>query len=231
MSKGESIDDNAKITAMYSDIIVIRHPQIGSAKETAYAINKPVINAGDGGNQHPSQALLDVYTILKENKRLDNLHIVIVGDLKYGRTTHSIVFLMGLFENIQFTFISPTELHMPEKVTDFLKDKGISYTETDNYIEGIKGADVLYVTRLQKERFTDASEYEKLKDDFILNLDILKHAKPDITIMHPLPRVNEVDHEVDKLPNAAFFRQAANGIPVRMALLYLLLRNNETSLI
>lgn len=120
---------------------------------------------------------------------------------------------------------------MPEKVTDFLENKGIPYTETDNYIEGIKGADVLYVTRLQKERFTDASEYEKLKDDFILNLDILKHAKPDITIMHPLPRVNEVDHEVDKLPNAAFFRQAANGVPVRMALLYLLLRNNETSLI
>nr|MDD3720703.1 aspartate carbamoyltransferase [Candidatus Gracilibacteria bacterium] len=227
LSKGESLEDNAKINSIYSDISVIRHPEVGSAERTAKAVTKPVINAGDGANQHPTQSLLDVYTILKENKRLDNLNIAIVGDLKYGRTTHSLVYLMGLFDNISFSFISPKELKMPEKVTSFLKEKNISFTETENYIEGIKNADVLYVTRLQKERFTDLSEYEKLKNRFILNLEILKNAKTDITIMHPLPRVNEVNLEVDKLPNAAFFRQAENGLYVRMALLHILLNLSE----
>lgn len=131
---------------------------------------------------------------------------------------------MGLFENISFSFISPAELKMPEKVIEFLKEKNIPYMETENYEEGIKGADVLYVTRLQRERFTDMSEYERLKDRFILTIETLKSSKSDITIMHPLPRVNEVDHAVDALPNAAFFRQAQNGVPVRMALLYLLLQ-------
>jgi len=214
------------INAMYSDILVMRHPEIGSVEKTAGVVAVPVINAGDGANQHPTQALLDVYTILKEKETLDNLHIAIVGDLKYGRTTHSLVFLMGLFENVSFSFISPEELKMPEKVIDFLEEKNISYTETHDYEAGISQADVLYVTRLQRERFTDMSEYERLKDDFILTLDTLKSAKnQDITIMHPLPRVNEVDHAVDALPNAAFFRQAQNGVPVRMALLYLLLSN------
>lgn len=224
LSKGETLEDNAKINAMYSDILVIRHPIAGSAEETADAVTVPVINAGDGSNQHPTQALLDVYTIFKENKRLDNLHICIVGDLKYGRTTHSLVFLMGLFENVSFSFISPEELRIPDKVTDFLQEKNIPYSETENYEEGIENGDVLYVTRLQRERFTDMSEYERLKDRFILTLDILQSAKSDITIMHPLPRVNEVDHAVDALPNAAFFRQAKNGVPIRMALLYLLLQ-------
>jgi len=187
-----------------------------------------VLNAGDGANQHPTQALLDVYTILKERGELDNLHIAIVGDLKYGRTTHSLVFLMGLFENVSFSFISPEELKMPDKVIDFLQEKNISYSETQSYEEWISQADVLYVTRLQRERFTDMSEYERLKDDFILTCDILKSASvKDITIMHPLPRVNEVDHAVDTLPNAAFFRQAQNGVPIRMALLYLLLQDKK----
>lgn len=225
LSKGESLEDNALINSMYSDILVIRHPEAGSAEKTAEAVDVPVINAGDGTNQHPTQALLDVYTIFKEKKTLDNLHIAIVGDLKYGRTTHSLVFLMGLFENVSFSFISPDELPMPEKVIDFVKEKNIPYTETSIYKEGITDADILYVTRMQKERFTDMSEYERLKDDFILTLDILKTAKKDVSIMHPLPRVNEVDHEVDALPNAAFFRQAWNGVPIRMALLYLLLKD------
>lgn len=224
LSKWETLQDNARINALYSDILVIRHPEAWSAQQSADAVDVPVINAGDGSNQHPTQALLDVYTILKERKTLDNLHIAIVGDLKYGRTTHSLVFLMGLFTNIRFSFISPDELKMPEKVIDFVKEKGISYRETSDYKEWITDADVLYVTRMQKERFTDMSEYEKLKDSFILTLDILKYGKDDITIMHPLPRVNEVDYKVDALPNAAFFRQAENGVPVRMALLYLLLQ-------
>lgn len=223
LSKWETLEDNAMINAIYSDILVMRHPEAGSVERTANAVTKPVINAGDGPNQHPTQALLDVYTIQKEKWRLDTLHIAIVWDLKYGRTTHSLCFLMGLFTDIRFTFISPEELKMPEKVTDFLDEKNIPYYETQNYEEWIKDADVLYVTRLQKERFTDMSEYDMLKNRFILSLDILKHAKIDITIMHPLPRVNEVDYSVDALPNAAFFRQAENGVPIRMALLYLLL--------
>ena len=228
LSKGETLEDNAMINAMYSDILVMRHPEIGSVEKTAGVVEVPVINAGDGANQHPTQALLDVYTILKERGELDNLHIAIVGDLKYGRTTHSLVFLMGLFENVSFSFISPEELKMPDKVIDFLQEKNISYSETQSYEEWISQADVLYVTRLQRERFTDMSEYERLKDDFILTCDILKSASvKDITIMHPLPRVNEVDHAVDTLPNAAFFRQAQNGVPIRMALLYLLLQDKK----
>lgn len=226
LSKWESLEDNAKINSLYCDIMVIRHPEVWSAQRTADSVHVPVINAWDWANQHPTQSLLDVYTILKENKRLDNLSISIVWDLKYWRTTHSLVYLMWLFKNIKFTFISPEELKMPEKVIDFLKDKKIDYSETDNYIEWIRNADVLYVTRLQKERFTDLSEYEKLKNRFILTLDTLKNAKKDITIMHPLPRVNEVSLEVDKLSNAAFFRQAENGLFVRMALLYILLNQN-----
>lgn len=223
LSKWESIEDNAKINSLYCDIIAIRHPEAWSAEKTAKSINIPVINAWDWANQHPSQALLDIYTILKENKRLDNLKIWMVWDLKYWRTTHSLTYLMWLFDNIEFKFISPQELKMPEKVISFLKEKNIKYSETTNYKEAIKDIDILYVTRLQKERFSDLSEYENLKNKFILNLDLLKNAKKDITIMHPLPRVNEVSLEVDKLPNAAFFRQAQNWLYIRMALLYILL--------
>ena len=223
LSKWETLEDNAKMIAIYADIIVMRHPEAYSVKTTADAISKPVINAGDGPHQHPTQALLDVYTILKEKGTLDNLKIAIVWDLKYWRTTHSLVFLMWLFKNIEFTFISPDWLTMPEKVTDFLKEKNIKYTETKDYKEGIKNHDVLYVTRIQKERFPDFTEYEKIKNNFILDLEILDW-NTDITIMHPLPRVNEVKTEVDSQPNCAFFRQAENAVPIRMALLYLLLK-------
>jgi len=222
LSKWESLVDNAKIVSVYSDIIVMRHPDAYSVKITAEATDKPVINAWDWPHQHPTQALLDIYTILKEKGRIDNLKISLVWDLKYGRTTHSLVFLLWLYENIEFVFISPPELKMPEKVISFLESKNIKYTETIDYKEWITNSDVLYVTRIQKERFTDISEYEKVKDQFILDLDILWNNF-DISIMHPLPRVNEVKEEVDSLDNAAFFRQAENGVPVRMALLYLLL--------
>ncbi len=222
LSKWETLEDNAKIVSIYADVIVMRHPEAYSVRRTADATSKPVINAWDWPHQHPTQALLDVYTILKEKWSLDNLKISLVWDLKYGRTTHSLVFLMWLFENIEFVFISPDELKMPKKVLSFLKEKNIKYSETSDYREGIKDSDVLYVTRIQKERFADISQYEQVKDQFILWLDTL-WGNTEITIMHPLPRVNEVKEEVDSLPNAAFFRQAENGVPVRMALLYLLL--------
>lgn len=222
-SKWETLEDNAKMVSVYSDIIAMRHPEAGSVEQTSKASDIPVINAWDWENQHPTQALLDLYTIFKEKWRLDNLKISIVWDLKYGRTTHSLVFLMWLFENIEFIFISPDDLKMPEKVISFLKEKNIKYSETKDYKKWIEKSDVLYVTRVQKERFVDLSKYEEVKNDFILTLDVL-NWNTDITIMHPLPRVNEVDIEVDKLPNAAFFRQAKNGVPTRMALLYLLLR-------
>ena len=223
LSKWETIEDNAKMISIYADIIVMRHPEAYSVEKTAKAIQKPVINAWDGPHQHPTQALLDVYTILKEKKRLDNLKIAIVWDLKYWRTTHSLVFLMWLFENIEFVFINPEWLWMPEKVINFLKEKNIKYSENRDYKKAIKDCDVLYVTRIQKERFPDFTEYEKVKNDYILNLDVLDW-NTDITIMHPLPRVNEVSTDVDNLPNCAFFRQAQNAVPVRMALLYLLLK-------
>lgn len=222
LTKWETLEDNAKIVSIYADIIVMRHPDAYSVETTAHATDKPVINAWDWPHQHPTQALLDLYTILKEKKRLNDLKVSIVWDLKYGRTTHSLVFLLWLFDNIEFTFISPDELKMPEKVTDFLKNKNIKYREVRNYKEWIDKSDVLYVTRIQKERFTDLSEYDRIKDNYILDLDILWNNK-NTTIMHPLPRVNEVKEEIDTLPTAAFFRQAQNGVPIRMALLYLLL--------
>jgi len=222
LSKWETIEDNAKIVSIYSDIIVMRHPEAYSVRKTADATSKPVINAGDWPHQHPTQALLDVYTILKEKWTLDNLKISIVWDLKYWRTTHSLVFLMWLFDNVEFVFISPNELKMPGKVKSFLDEKNIKYSEMTDYREWIKDSDVCYVTRIQRERFEDISQYEDVKDQFILGLDTL-WGNTNITIMHPLPRVNEVKEEVDSLPNAAFFRQAENWVPVRMALLYLLL--------
>lgn len=222
LSKWETLEDNAKMISIYADVIVMRHPEPYSVKTTAEAISKPVINAGDGPHQHPTQALLDLYTILKERWTLDNLKIAMVWDLKYWRTTHSLAFLASLYKNVEFVFISPETLSMPRKVWTFLDQNRIKYSKTTNYKEWIKWCDVLYVTRIQKERFPDLTEYQNVKNDFILGLDILDW-NTDITIMHPLPRVNEVKVEVDSLPNAAFFRQAENAVPIRMALLYLLL--------
>lgn len=222
-SKWETIEDTSKITSVYADVIVMRHPESWSAAKAAKVSNKPFINAWDWSNEHPTQSLLDVYTIFKENKRLENLKIAMVWDLKYWRTTHSLATIMSMYENIEFVFISPDELKMPEKITDILKVRQIKYKETNDYKEWIKDCDVIYVTRIQKERFVEPWEYEKVKDQFIMWKEILEFAKNDVTIMHPLPRVNEVKEEIDELPNAAYFRQAANWVPIRMALLYLLL--------
>jgi aspartate carbamoyltransferase catalytic subunit len=180
----------------------------------------PFINAGDGPGQHPTQALLDLYTIQKERGAIEGLHIAMVGDLRYGRTVHSLSFLLGLYPGVRFTLVAPAELTMPKKVTDFFRSQKIAYEEADS-IDGALGADVLYMTRVQKERFADFSEYERLRLKYVLSAKHLKGKK--ITVMHPLPRVGEIAEEVDQLPNAAYFRQARNGVPVRMALLAMLL--------
>ena len=218
--KGETIEDTMMMAGQYADVICMRHPDKGSADIAASASPVPFINAGDGPGQHPTQALLDLYTIQKEKGKLDGISISMVGDLRYGRTVHSLSFLLGLYNNISFTLVSPKELTMPEKVTSFFDDKNIQYTETDNLEDGLD-ADVIYMTRVQKERFENADDYERLKLKYILDA---KHvAGKDISVMHPLPRVGEIATNVDELPNAAYFRQARNGVPVRMALLAMLL--------
>ena len=220
MYKGESIEDTMMMAGQYADIICMRHPMQGSADRAASASPVPFINAGDGPGQHPTQALLDLFTIERERGKISGLKIAMAGDLRYGRTVHSLTFLLGLYDDLQFTFIAPKELTMPEKVTDFLKEKKIRYEETDAIEPGLD-CDILYMTRIQKERFADHSEYERLKDVYRLTDKLLKGKKA--TIMHPLPRVGEIETSVDALPTAAYFRQARNGVPVRMALLWLLL--------
>ncbi|MBM3231668.1 aspartate carbamoyltransferase [Candidatus Peregrinibacteria bacterium] len=218
--KGESIEDTMMVVGQYADIIAMRHPEQGSADRAAAVSPVPFINAGDGPGQHPTQALLDMFTILKERGTLDGIHITMVGDLKFGRTVHSLSFLLGLYKDVSFTLVSPKELKMPEKVTSFYKEKNITFTEVESIEEGLD-ADVLYMTRVQKERFTDSSEYERLKLKYILKASHVKGR--DITVLHPLPRVGEIVTDVDQLTNAAYFRQVKNGVATRMALLAMLL--------
>ncbi len=218
--KGETIEDTMMVVGQYADIIAMRHPDEGSADKAASVSPVPFINAGDGPGQHPTQALLDLYTIQKECGRTEKLHIAMIGDLKFGRTVHSLSFLLGLYDDLHFTFVAPKQLPMPAKVTDFLKQKKIPYAETET-LEAALDADVIYMTRVQKERFTDVSEYEKLKNAYVLTAKHVKGKK--VKVLHPLPRVGEIATDVDELPNAAYFRQVRNGVPVRMALLALLL--------
>ncbi len=218
--KGETIEDTMEMIGQYADIIAMRHPEQGSADKAAGASRVPFINAGDGPGQHPTQALLDLYTIKEECGKIDDLHVAMVGDLRYGRTVHSLCYLLGLYKNIRLTLISPKELTMPEKVTSFLKEKNIPYEEKDDIAAGLD-ADMMYMTRVQQERFADKSEYERLKLKYVLTAKHLKGKK--VVVMHPLPRVGEIATDVDTLPNAAYFRQAGNGVPVRMALLAMLL--------
>ncbi|MBM4340351.1 MAG: aspartate carbamoyltransferase [Deltaproteobacteria bacterium] len=218
VAKGETLADTARTVAQYADVIVLRHPRLGSAKEAADAVPIPVINAGDGAGQHPTQALLDVYTILKEVGSLKDLTISLVGDLKYGRTVHALVELLSLF-NARIYLVSPNLLRMPEEIVSGLKGKGIEVIETEDMAEAVKASSVLYMTRIQKERFTDLSEYERVKGSFILNEAFLNNLKKKIIILHPLPRVDEIHTDVDAYPGAAYFRQMRNGVFVRMALL------------
>ncbi len=218
--KGETIEDTMEMVGQYADIIAMRHPEQGSADIAASASNVPFINAGDGPGQHPTQALLDLFTIRKECGKIDDLHVAMVGDLRYGRTVHSLSYLLGLYKNLRFTLVSPKELTMPEKVTSFLKEKKIPFAETTD-IAAALDADMMYMTRVQQERFADKSEYERLKLKYVLTASMVKGK--NVIIMHPLPRVGEIATDVDALPNAAYFRQAGNGVPVRMALLAMLL--------
>ncbi len=221
-AKGESLADTARTISQYADVIVIRHPRIGSAKEAADAASVPVINAGDGAGQHPTQALLDIYTIHEELGSLNKLTVSMVGDLKYGRTVHALVELLSLFK-ARLYFVSPAILRMPEEITFRLREKGIEVVETDDLAKAASESQLIYMTRIQKERFADLSEYERLKGSYIIDGDFLKRLKRPLTIMHPLPRVDEIREEVDAYPGAAYFRQVRNGVFVRMALLAMIL--------
>ncbi len=217
--KGESIEDTTRMLCSYADVIIMRHFQEGVAEKAATVATKPIINAGDGSNQHPSQAFLDLYTIKKEHNRLDHLNITFVGDLLHSRTLHSLMPFLMMYPGNTFCFISPRELSLPKEYVDELQKKGVSFKEMQNLEKGLSDTDVLYMTRVQKERFQNLGDYEKVKDLFLLKKEHLKDLKKEAIIMHPLPRVNEIDPEIDKDPRAAYFRQAQNGLYIRMALL------------
>jgi aspartate carbamoyltransferase len=218
VAKGESLADTVRTVAQYADVIAIRHPKIGSAKEAADAVSIPVLNAGDGAGQHPTQALLDLYTIKKELGSLNRLKISLAGDLKNGRTVHALVEVLSLF-GTKLYFVSPDLLRMPEEITARLKQKGLEVIETPDMKLAAQNSDLIYMTRIQKERFSDLSEYEKVKGSYIINEDFLKEINKKIVILHPLPRVDEISPAVDGYPGAAYFRQVRNGVYVRMALL------------
>ena len=222
LSKGETLWDTGKMIEKYVDVIAMRHPQPGSPREVAESANVPVINAGDGGGEHPTQALLDVFTVTREHKKVDGLTVAVVGDLKYGRTVHSRSYLLSHFD-VKLILVSPDKLKMPEEITKYLSSKKIAYEETENLEVALKNAQVLYDTRVQRERFADVNEYEKYKHYYVLTRELVEKYNPKLTIMHPLPRVGEIHQDVDDLPGAAYFRQAQNGVAVRMALLYLVL--------
>lgn len=218
VAKGETLSDTCRSVAQYADAIVLRHPKTGSAKEAADAVDIPVLNGGDGTGQHPTQALLDVYTIYKEMRTFKNLTIAMVGDLKNGRTVHALVEVLSLF-GCNLYFVSPGVLRMPEEITAHLRQKGIKVEETEDLRKAALESDVIYMTRIQKERFADLAEYERVKGSYVIDAAFLDGLGKKITIMHPLPRVNEINPDVDGYPGAAYFRQMRNGVFVRMALL------------
>ena len=222
-AKGETIADSAKTVSQYADIIVVRHPKEGTAKLMSKYADCPVINAGDGGHQHPTQTLTDLLTIMNCKGRLDNLTVGVCGDLKFGRTIHSLVTCLSRFEHIQFVFISPEELSMPGYVKETIAKRNIEFTETSDLESSIPKLDILYMSRVQRERFVSEEEYLRLKDVFILTADKMKLAKPDMIVMHPLPRVNEIATEVDSDPRAKYFEQVRYGMFIRMALIKKLL--------
>lgn len=222
--KGERLYDTGKMLDGYADIAVIRHVNEESAQELADGAGIPIINGGNGAGQHPTQALMDLYTIQKEKGRLNNLTITLAGDLKNGRTVHSLALVLGKY-GPRFYFVSDEELRMPDELTGFLQGEGIEVIETQNLEEAVTKSDILYMTRVQKERFSDQKEYERLKNNYVINNDLLQKAKHGITIMHPFPRLDEIAREVDQYEHAAYFRQAANGVPVRMAIIALVTGN------
>ena len=233
LAKGESLADTARVLSGYSDIIVLRHPENGSVQKFAEASRVPVINAGDGSNEHPSQALLDLYTIQKElsqnKKNLDNLRIALVGDLKYGRAVHSLCKILSKYSNVKMDLVSPEELQLPEDLLNQLTDAGVSVNQTENLEEGISEVDIIYVTRVQEERFNNKEDANKYRGLLSLNQSIYTaNCEPNTVIMHPLPRdsrsdANELDRDLYANPNLAIFRQADNGVVIRMAMFALVL--------
>jgi aspartate carbamoyltransferase catalytic subunit len=222
MKKGESLQDCIANVEKYVDVIVMRHPREGSAKLAAEKTDKPVINGGDGANQHPTQTLLDLFTIQETQKKLTNLNIAMSGDLKYGRTVHSLAVALAHF-GARLYFISPDSLKMPENIKTELKKKKIKFTEVKSWQPIMDKIDILYATRIQQERFPDVLEYEKVKNLYILTAKDLVKAKKNLKVLHPLPRVNEITYDVDQTPHAYYFQQAGNGLYVRQALLALVL--------
>ena len=223
-AKGESVADTAKVISCYADIIAMRHPKEGSAMVAAHNASIPVINAGDGGHCHPTQTLADLLTIYREKGRCDHLTVGICGDLKFGRTVHSLINALSRYEGVKFVLISPEELKLPSYVkTEAIKKKGLEYMQTTSLEEAMPMLDILYMTRIQQERFADMDEYLRLKDSYVLTPEKLKSAKKDMCILHPLPRVNEISVKVDDDPRACYFKQVLNGKYMRMALILKLL--------
>ena len=222
LKKGESLTDTIRMADSYSDAIVMRHPHEGAARLAAEFASVPILNAGDGAGRHPTQCLLDLFTIRSEKKRIKNKKIVLLGDLKYGRTVHSLSYALACY-GAELTFVSPASLKMPKEVIDECKELGVEPGQTSSLEKAIKDADVLYVTRIQKERFPDAEEYNRVVGIYKIDNELLAGAKEDLIVMHPLPRVTEIHPEVDKTLHALYFKQAFNGLPVRMALLSLVL--------
>ncbi len=226
-AKGETVADSARTVSQYADVIVVRHPKEGTAKLMSRYAECPVINAGDGGHHHPTQTLTDLLTMRHYKGGFDGLTVGVCGDLKFGRTIHSLVTCLARYQNVRFLFISPEELSMPAFVIEELRAKGVPFAETDDLEASISQLDVLYMSRVQRERFISEEEYLRLKDYFILTADKMALAKPDMIVMHPLPRVNEIATEVDKDPRAAYFAQVKFGMYVRMALIMKLLGIEE----
>lgn len=219
VSKGETLHDTIRMVSNYADMIIMRHPLEGSARYASEVSSVPVINAGDGANQHPSQTLLDMYSITKTQGSLDNINLFMVGDLKYGRTVHSLLMAMLQFKDPIFNFIAPPELAMPNEYKILLASKGIRYFEHTEFTDIINAADIIYMTRVQKERFIDPVEYEKVKNVYILRNAMLNNTKENMRILHPLPRINEIHTDVDSNPKAYYFTQAKNGVYTRMAII------------
>ncbi len=222
VTKGETLNDTIRTVNNYVDLIVMRHPVEGSARYASEIATVPVINAGDGANQHPTQTLLDLYSILKTQGTLDNLNICMVGDLKYGRTVHSLLMAMSRWKT-SFNFVAPEELMMPDEYKLYLKNLGLDYYETIDLNEVINMADIVYMTRVQRERFSDPMEYEKVKNAYVLQENMLAETKPGMKILHPLPRVNEINTDVDSNSKAYYFEQALNGVYTRQAIISALL--------
>ncbi len=220
--KGESLKDTIKMVSNYADLIVMRHPLEGSARYASEISSVPVINAGDGANQHPSQTLLDLYSIYKTQNRIENITVNMVGDLKYGRTVHSLLHAMSHFSP-SFIFTSPEELMMPHEYKDYLTHLHIPFDESTDLMEHLSATDILYMTRIQQERFTDPMEYEKVKNVYRLEASMLEGVKPTMKVLHPLPRLQEIANDVDDTPYAYYFKQAENGVYIRMAIISYLL--------